>query len=143
MNSNALSTRKHQSSAAAPERFTPLFSDAFLQIFGSADSAPVVQPFVNALLRAVGMAEVERIESITADAALPGGLQCKTPRLDIVMLCDDGRLVDLEAERRKVNVGNKSMFMPPAFFRRVRGRIRAMTTLTSPRLLPSCCSKEA
>lgn len=62
-----------------PERFSPLFNDAFLRIFGSSDSAPVTQPLVNAILRAVGMPEIDGIEHISADASLPGGIECKTP----------------------------------------------------------------
>ena len=93
-----------------PERFSPLFNDAFLKIFGSADSAPVTLPLVNAVLRAVGIAEIEGIDRISADAALPGGIECKTPRLDVVVLADDGRLIDLEAQRRKADVASKSLF---------------------------------
>ena len=99
-----------QKAMEPPERFSPLFNDAFLKIFGSADSAPVTQPLVNAILRAVGIPEIERVERIVADAALPGGIECKTPRLDVVMFADDGRLVDLEAQRHKVDVGSKSLF---------------------------------
>ena len=93
-----------------PERFSPLFNDAFLKIFGSADSAPVTLPLLTAVLRAAGLSEVERVNRIVADASLPGGVECKTPRLDVVMFSDDGRVFDLEAERRKVDVGNKSMY---------------------------------
>ena len=94
----------------APERFTPLFNDAFLRIFGSADSAPVTQPLVNSILRAVGLPEMAHIEQITADSSLPGGVECKSPRLDVVIVSDDGRLIDLEAQRYKDNIGSKSMF---------------------------------
>lgn len=93
----------------APTRFTPLFNDAFLRIFGSADSEPVTKPLLNAVLRKVGLEELDRIESISTDASLPGGVECKTPRLDVVVVCDDGRLIDLEAQRRKVDVGAKSL----------------------------------
>jgi len=93
----------------APRRFDPLFNDAFLRIFGSPDSAPVTRPLLNAVIRSVGLPEVESVESITADAALPGGVACKTPRLDVVIVSGDGRLFDLEAQRRKVDFGAKSM----------------------------------
>ena len=101
---------KHSGGTKAPERFSPLFNDAFLRIFGSPDSAPVTQPLVNAILRAVGIQEIEKVERIAADAALLGGVKCKTARLDVVVLADNGRIVDLEAQRRKVDVETKSMF---------------------------------
>ena len=107
MNANP---RRTNGGNAAPERFTPLFNDAFLKIFGSADSAPVTQPLVNSILRAVGLPEIQEIEHIGADASLPGGVECKSPRLDVVVVSDDGRLFDLEAQRRKTDIGNKSVF---------------------------------
>ena len=39
--------------AGGPVRFSPLFNDGFLWIFGSPDSAPVTLPLINAILRAV------------------------------------------------------------------------------------------
>ena len=96
--------------SGAPERFTPLFNDAFLQIFGSADSEPVTKPMLNAILRAVDIPEIEGVERIVADTSLPGGVECKTPRIDVVVMCDDGRLFDLEAERRQVDIEAKSLF---------------------------------
>ena len=96
--------------AEPPERFSPLFNDAFLQIFGRTDSEPATKPLLNAVLRAAGLPEVERVDRIVADASLPGGVECKTPRLDVVIFSDDGRIFDLEAERRDVDVANKSRY---------------------------------
>ncbi|MBQ9044093.1 MAG: PD-(D/E)XK nuclease family transposase [Eggerthellaceae bacterium] len=56
------------------------------------------------------MPEIESVERISADAALPGGVECKTPRLDVVVLTDDGRLIDLEAQRRRVDAPSKLLF---------------------------------
>ena len=61
---NTAGTRA-RSAGMPPARFSPLFNDAFLKIFGSADSAPVTQPLVNSILRAVGIPEVEKIEHIS------------------------------------------------------------------------------
>ena len=91
-------------------RFSPLFNDAFLRIFGSSDSEPVTRPLLNSLLREAGLEEILAVDGIVADAALPGGVECKSPRLDVVVLCDDGRLVNLEAQSRRVDVGAKSLF---------------------------------
>ena len=93
-----------------PKRFTPLFNDVFLKIFGSADSEPVTKPLLNAVLRIAGIPEIEHVERITADASLPGGIECKTARLDVVVFSDDGRLFDLEAQRQKVDIGSRSIF---------------------------------
>lgn len=91
-------------------RFSPLFNDAFFRIFGGNDSKPVTMPFLNAVLRIASLPEVDQVNHTVADASLPGGFDCRMSRLDEVILSDDGRVFDLEAERRHVDIANKSLY---------------------------------
>ena len=91
-------------------RISPLFNDAFLKIFGSQDSKRVTQSLVNAILRLAEIEQIGEVEQISADAASPGGIAVKSPRTDVLVVTDEGELVDLEAERHAVNVDNKLVF---------------------------------
>lgn len=88
-------------------RLSPLFNDAFLKIFGSQDSKRVTRSLVNAILRLAKIEQIGEVEQISADAANPGGIEIKSPRTDVLVITDEGELVDLEAERHAVNVDNK------------------------------------
>ena len=87
----------------------PLFNDMFLRVFGTEGSKPAALGLVNAILRAAGALELERIDEVSADRTEPGGAVLKSPRLDVVIRCED-RFIDLEAQRHPVNVYNKSLY---------------------------------
>ena len=94
------------------KRVPPLFGDMFLRVFGSEGSEGsrrAVLALANAMLRAAGARELERADEVRAETSIPGGARLKSPRLDVVVRCD-GRRVDIEAERCRVDVFNKSAF---------------------------------
>ena len=91
------------------KRIPPLFNDMFLRVFGTEESKPATLALANAVLRAAGAPELERVDEISADHTEPGGAVLKSPRLDVVIRCET-RLVDIEAQRRAVDIHNKLLF---------------------------------
>lgn len=100
---------KFTCSNSSNQPIPPLFNDVFLKVFGSPDSASITGPMLNAIFNAAGLPGLNSVEIKAADASLPGGIACKTPRLDVVVVADDGRIVNLEAQKHKVDIGAKSM----------------------------------
>ncbi|MBQ9004685.1 MAG: PD-(D/E)XK nuclease family transposase [Eggerthellaceae bacterium] len=101
-------------------RYTPLYDWAFKRIFGSEDSRAVTMPFVNAVLRHVGLPEIERIDEIGSDVAIPNVVGLKAPSVD-VLLVSDGRVIDLEAQTMRVDVESKMTYYAASLLaRRVR-----------------------
>ncbi|MBQ9004304.1 MAG: hypothetical protein IJ087_20890, partial [Eggerthellaceae bacterium] len=91
------------------KRIPPLFNDMFLRVFGTEDSKPATLGLATAILRAAGAPALERVDEISADRTEPGGAVLTSPRLDVVIR-GESRLVDIEAERRDVDVHAKSLF---------------------------------
>ena len=89
--------------------YTPLYDWAFKRIFGSEDSKVASMSLVNAVFRSVGLPEVERIDEISSDVAIPNVVGLKTPSVD-VLLVSDGRVIDLEAQTMRVDVENKMVY---------------------------------
>ena len=70
----------------------------------------VTRSLVNAVLSRAGIPQIGEVVELSADAASPGGIEVRTPRTDVVIVSEEGTLVDLEAQRERVNVNNKALF---------------------------------
>ena len=85
-----------------PVRISPMFNNMFLYLFGKHGSKRLTQCLLNAVLKLAGLPEVEdinEVDEIAADAAIPGGLQARTARCDIVVVTRDG-VYDIDAQGR-------------------------------------------
>ena len=91
-------------------RISPLFNDVFLKVFGSPDSKPATRILVNAILTSVGIEPIGEIRELSADAVSGSGIKLRTARLDVVVVSEEGTIVDLEAQRYHANVTNKALF---------------------------------
>ncbi len=93
-----------------PERISPLFNDLFLRLLGSQESKGVTRSLVNAVLRLAGAPAVGDVRELRCDVTSAGGIAMRSPRVDVLVVSDDGAVVDLEAQRERVNVDNKVLF---------------------------------
>lgn len=91
-------------------RISPLFNDAFLMIFGRQDSKHVAGLLANAVLRQAGLDHIGDVRELRADAASAGGIHLRTARTDVLVVSDEGDVVDLEAQSRRTNLNNKMLF---------------------------------
>ncbi len=110
MTKSSESLRKAEITAQGPLRISPLFNDAFLWIFGRQDSKEVTRSLVNAVLSRAGIPQIGEVAELRADTASPGGIELRTPRTDVVIVSEEGMLINLEAQRERVNVNNKALF---------------------------------
>ena len=90
-------------------RVPPLFNDMFLYLFGREESKPLTRSLLNAVLRAAGLPEIGEIDQISADAARPGGIECRTARCDVIVV-SGGDVYDIESHGWHADVANKSLF---------------------------------
>ena len=90
-------------------RVPPLFNDMFLYLFGREESKPLTRSLLNAVLRAAGLPEIGEIDQISADAARPGGIECRTARCDVIVVSGGG-VYDIESHGWHADVANKSLF---------------------------------
>ena len=90
-------------------RIPPLFNSLFLRLFGREDSKPLTQKLLNAVLELAALPTVAEIDGISADSAIPGGLECRTARCDVVLVSGDS-IYDLESQGWHADVANKSLF---------------------------------
>ena len=91
-------------------RISPLFNDVFLRIFGRQDSKSVTRSLVNAVLNGAGLPCIGNIKELRADAASAGGIELRTARTDVLVISEEGTVVDVEAQRQYANVDNKALF---------------------------------
>ena len=91
-------------------RISPLFNDVFLSIFGRPDSKEATHALVNAILTHAGVEAIGEISELHADAVTGSGIKIRTARLDVLVISEDGALVDVEAQRYHANVSNKALF---------------------------------
>ncbi|MDO4400842.1 MAG: PD-(D/E)XK nuclease family transposase [Coriobacteriia bacterium] len=99
-------------------RVSPLFNNMFLYLFGKNGSESLTRSLLNAVLKQAGLPvidSIDEIDEITADATIPGGVQFRTARCDIVVVTRDG-VYDIEAQGRHTNVANKSLFYSARLF---------------------------
>ena len=50
------------------------------------------------------------MRELRCDVTSAGGIAMRSPRVDVLVVSDDGAVVDLEAQRERVNVDNKVLF---------------------------------
>ena len=93
--------------ANAPARISPLYNEVFLKTFG--ESKASAKALANSVLRYFGIDEIDTVKSIKSDAVEPGAVGLKSSRCDVVLVADE-KVIDLEAQRRKINYDNKALF---------------------------------
>ncbi len=89
---------------------SPLFNDLFLRLFGSQDSKDVTRSLVNAILRHVNIDTIGEVRELRCDVTSAGGIAVRSARVDVLVVPGGGAIVDLEAQRERVNVDNKALF---------------------------------
>ena len=89
---------------------SPLFNDLFLRLFGRQDSKDVTRSLVNAILRHVNIDTIGEVRELRCDVTSAGGIAVRSARVDVLVVPGGGAIVDLEAQRERVNVDNKALF---------------------------------
>ena len=93
-----------------PERISPLFNDLFLRLFGRQESKGATRSLVNAILHLAGVPAIGDVRELRCDVTSAGGIAMRSARVDVLVVSDDGAVVDLEAQRERANVDNKILF---------------------------------
>ena len=89
----------------------PLFDEAFTRIFGREESKPVTRSLVNAVFEHVGLDPIGEIEEISAEhTSLGSSIGFRSARMDVRLVTEGNRLVDLEAQRYPEDIDARSSF---------------------------------
>ena len=112
----SLAHNHHDETDASPSdsqntpRIEPLFNSAFIRIFGREESKGITRSLVNSILTRAGINPIDEITTIDAEhTSVEGGVDCKTPRMDVCIVTANRRIIDLEAQCYPEDIVNRSL----------------------------------